>query len=162
MNKGPVVLMMLLVALCFSCLSDKQKKVQADEKAIKKLEHLDMTSIDRYPLFDNCDEMLTTADCFYEQLHALVQQKLSTGDIPIHLAKKDSMYLSITVSKEGRITYDSLFKSAPSIDKDYMHELLKKRLNNFPVIKSAQKKSIPVATTYRLPVVFNPVDSLEH
>jgi len=162
MNKGSVVIIMLLVALCFSCLSDQQKKVQADEQAIKKLEQLDMTSIDRYPLFDNCDEMLTTADCFYEQLHALVQQKLSNGEILIHLARKDSMYLSITVSKEGRITYDSLYKSAPSIDKDYMHELLQKRLNNFPVIKSAQKKSIPVATTYRLPIVFNPVDSLEH
>ncbi|WP_292901152.1 hypothetical protein [Nonlabens sp.] len=162
MNKGSVVIIMLLVALCFSCLSDQQKKVQADEQAIKKLEQLDMTSIDRYPLFDNCDEMLTTADCFYEQLHALVQQKLSKGEILIHLARKDSMYLSITVSKEGRITYDSLYKSAPSIDKDYMHELLQKRLNNFPVIKSAQKKSIPVATTYRLPIVFNPVDSLEH
>ncbi|WP_292890811.1 hypothetical protein [Nonlabens sp.] len=162
MNKGSVVIIMLLVALCFSCLSDQQKKVQADEQAIKKLEQLDMTSIDRYPLFDNCDEMLTTADCFYEQLHALVQQKLSNGEILIHLARKDSMYLSITVSKEGRITYDSLYKSAPRIDKDYMHELLQKRLNNFPVIKSAQKKSIPVATTYRLPIVFNPVDSLEH
>jgi len=64
------------MALCFSCLSDKQKKVQADEKAMKKLEYLDMNSIDRYPLFDNCDEMLTTADCFYEQLHAVVDQKI--------------------------------------------------------------------------------------
>lgn len=154
--------MMLLLALCFSCLSEEQKKVQADEKAMKKLEYLDMTSIDRYPLFDNCDEMLTTSDCFYEQLHALVQQKLSAGEIPIHLAKKDSIYLSITVSKEGRISYDSLYKCAPTIDKDYIDALLKKRLNNFPVIKSAQKKSIPVATTYSLPVVFSPVDSLEH
>ncbi|QJP34203.1 hypothetical protein F0365_07180 [Nonlabens sp. Ci31] len=162
MKKGSVVLMMLLMALCFSCLSDKQKKVQADEKAMKKLEYLDMNSIDRYPLFDNCDEMLTTADCFYEQLHAVVDQKLNTGDIPIHLDKKDSIYISITVSKEGRIRYDSLYKCAPTIDKDYMHELLKKRLNNFPVIKSAQKKAIPVATTYKLPIVFSPVDSLEY
>jgi hypothetical protein len=162
MNRRGVFLSIVAIALCISCLSEEQKREQANKSAIKDLENLDMTAIDSYPLFDACDEMITTADCFYKNLHEIIDQKLKSGAVPIQLEKKDSIYASITVSKQGRIQYDSIFKSAAAIDKDQMDALLKSRLHSFPVIESAIKSSRPVATTYKLPIIFSPVDSLTH
>ena len=154
-----------LLIICFiatSCLSDEEKREQANLKAQKELEYYDMSSIDSYPVFDNCDEMLTTPDCFYENLHSTVYNKLKEQKIPIRLAVKDSVYLSITVAKSGKIKYDSIFKCAKEIDKFKMDSLLQTRLNDLPVIESARKRSIPVSSSYRLPIVFIPVDSLEY
>lgn len=148
--------------MVISCLSEDEKRKQADLKAQKELDYYDMSSIDSYPVFNNCDEMLTTPDCFYKNLHSTVYNKLKEQKIPIRLAVKDSVYLSITVAKTGQIQYDSIFKCAKEIDKFKVDSILKIRLSELPVIESARKRSIPVSSSYRLPIVFIPVDSLEY
>jgi hypothetical protein len=162
MNSAKVFFYLILIftSCCVSCLSEEQKNAQVNEEVKKKMELVDMNRIDAYPLFNDCDEMRATATCFYEQLHQLIDKKLKQDTIPIKLRKKDSIYAFITVSKTGLITYDSIYTTAATIDKEVLHQLLKSRLNNFPVIQSAQKKSIPVASSYILPIVFTPVDSL--
>lgn len=146
--------------ICFSCLSDKQKNAQANKLAVDKIESLDMTSIDHYPVFPDCDEMLTIPNCFYKELHKAVDQRLRASLIPIQLSSKDSVYASITVSRTGVIQYDSIYKCATVIDREQMHELFKSRLKDFPIVESARKMSIPITTTYKLPIIFSPVDSL--
>lgn len=160
MKKGFIFLSILAGMICFSCLSDKQKNAQANKLAADKIESIDMTSIDHFPVFEDCDEMLTTPDCFYKELHAVVDRKLRMSLIPLQLKTKDSVYASITVSKTGIIQYDSIYKCASDIDREQIHELFKSRLKDFPVVESARKMSIPIATTYKLPIIFSPVDSL--
>lgn len=162
MNKGSFVLMILFLSVCVSCLSVEDKEEQAQDMARKEMQNLDMKSIDRYPVFDDCDEMFTTSDCFYETLCNIIDLKLREDYIAIQLEQRDSVYASITVGRKGIITYDSIFKCNATIDKVKLDSILKDRLTDFPIIKSAVKRSIPVATSYRLPIVFIPVDSLEN
>ena len=160
MNKGSFVTMILFLSVCVSCLSAEDKEEQAQDMARKEMQGIDMDSVDRYPVFDDCDEMLTTSDCFYETLCNVIDQKLREDYIAIQLGQRDSVYASISVDKKGVIVYDSIFKCARAINKERLDSILKDRLTDFPIIKSAVKRSIPVATSYRLPIVFIPVDSL--
>jgi hypothetical protein len=162
MKKILIFLSILASMICVSCLSEKQKNARANQLALDKIESIDMTSIDHFPVFKACDEMLTTPDCFYEELHKVIDCKLRTPSIPIKLSRKDSLYASITVSKTGVIQYDSIYKCATGIDREQTHELFKNRLKDFPTVESARKMSIPITTTYKLPIIFSPVDSLAH
>ncbi len=146
--------------ICVSCLSEKQKNARANQLALDKIERIDMTSIDHFPVFKACDEMLTTPDCFYKELHAVIDHKLRSPFLPIRLSSKDSVYASITVSKTGIIQYDSIYKCATGIDREQVHTVFKNRLKDFPIVESARKMSIPITTTYKLPIIFSPVDSL--
>lgn len=160
MNKGCFVLMILFLSVCVSCLSEEDKEERALDMARKEMQNIDMDYVDRYPVFDDCDEMLTTSDCFYETLCNVIDQKLREDYIAIQLEQRDSVYASISVDNKGVIEYDSIFKCARTINKERLDSILKDRLTDFPIIKSAVKRSIPVSTTYRLPIVFIPVDSL--
>lgn len=162
MNKACFLSIVLFLSICVSCLSEDYKEERAHDMARIEMQSIDMDSVDRYPVFDNCDEMLTTSDCFYKTLFNVIDQKLRKDYIAIQLEQKDSVYASISVDNKGVIEYDGIFKCARSIDKERLDSILKDRLADFPVIKSAVKRSIPVSTTYRLPIVFIPVDSLEN
>ena len=148
-----IALSLLLVA----CKTDQEILNEAREQADLQYNNLDQSVIDAYPLFEGCDELINSPDCFYSHLQLLINDRLSMCDLDIKLAAKDSIVASISVLKSGKITYDSII-SPDQTHSSYVKidSLLSARLSALPTIESALKQDIPVTTSYRLPVVLTP------
>lgn len=160
--KRVVCLWILLVSLLFAaCKNDQELHQEAEQMASEQFKDVDLTTIDTYPYFSACDELVKSPDCLYRNLHQVIDDQLKRDSLKWRLAAKDSVLASITIDKEGNIRYDSLVRCAASIDKVSMDSMLRVRLSNLPQIKSALKKDIPVQSSYLLPITLKPNDSIQ-
>lgn len=158
------VLNFLYLAACFftflSCKTDEQLKQEAAALAAKRLETIDYTTVDHYPLFEACDEMNNTAKCFFEQLHAVVAARLAPVATQLAVSKNDTILVSMVVEASGVLKYDQLIKCPPALNQTQVDSLLQSMLQYLPRLSSAIKQDVPVKTSYQLPIVFIPQDSV--
>ncbi len=159
MKPGYVIAFLLLLA---GCKTDQEISLEAQEKASQRFQELDRSRLDAYPLFDGCDELENSPDCFYRHLQSLVNDRLAMCDLDVQLAARDSVVASITVLKSGQIRYDSILQPSENhVAHKKIDSLLKARLSHLPAIQSALKQDIPVTSTYRLPIVLTPAPDPE-
>ena len=149
-----------LLLLLSSCKTDTEKRMEASSKAINRFEQLDKSTVDVYPQFTDCDEMDTTASCFYENLHEMIRNKLMADTLAMEISKKDSLIAQFTVDKKGLITYDSIYRCAQNLDRKFLDSVLGVKLKNLPNIDSALKQGTPVSSSYLVPVVIHPMEKL--
>lgn len=151
-------LLVLLIVLSSSCMNEQERQQRASKIAQQQFEKVDLSKLDQYPLFPNCDEMLDNKECFSRELHSLIHKKLASSTNKIELIKQDSISISITVTKEGNIKYDSLVTHAHHVNSDQITLFLSEALTELPRINSALKKDIPVSSSFIVPVVFEPIE----
>ncbi len=139
-----------ILSICISCKKDNYRKVNADTIANNELKNINLKEVDRFPLFQACDETAsreTQHKCFEQQLHQWFKPYLDT--IKIDLTENDTVNLFLKVDKNGQILLDSL-DSKVGINKT-IRNIFKKA----PKIYPAQKRGIPVSINLELPVILN-------
>jgi hypothetical protein len=147
----------LILILLVACKTDQEIALEAQKQADEQFKSLDQSSIDAYPLFEDCDELENSPTCFYNNLQSLINDRLAMCDLDLKIAAKDSVVASISVLKSGQIIYDSIISTGQSpASQPKIDSLLRSRLKGLPTIQSALKQDIPVKTSYRLPVVITP------
>lgn len=143
----------LFIALIFSaCKTEEEIQVEAEKLAQEEFQAIDITRVDRYPLFENCDEMLTTPDCFYAELHQLITEKLQGGTYLDSWSAQESLIATITVKSSGYVRYDSITGQANSSRIKELDSVFKLRLYPLCKIEPAILQGIPVTTSYQLPI----------
>lgn len=152
------VLVSLLILL--SCKTDEQLKQDAAALAKKRLETIDYSTVDHYPLFADCDEMNNTAKCFFEQLHKVVAARLTPVATELAVSKHDTILVSMVVEANGVLRYEKLLKTPTTLQAARVDSLLQARLQYLPRLSSAIKQDVPVKTSYQLPIVLMPQDSV--
>lgn len=157
MSGVPLIQMLLAVLLLVSCKSEVEKDQEAASKAHQRFQNIDITAVDVFPQFEDCDEMESTADCFYAHLHDLIKKRLTADTLSMNIKSKDSLVATFTVTDEGMIQYDSIAHSAQHLDRAFMDSILKSKLMDLPKIDSALKQGIPVSSSYLVPVVVLPI-----
>ena len=140
-----------------ACKSDLEKDQEAAQIAADRFNQVDTTMVDMYPQFKGCDELSSTSECFYSNLHELIKLRLATDTLSMEIKAKDSLVAQFTVSKQGNISYDSISHCAVYLDKKYLDSVLQKKLEDLPKIDSALKQGTPVSSTYLVPIVVQPV-----
>jgi hypothetical protein len=153
-----LLLSALLVLSCYSCKTETEKSSEATLQAAERFNNLDKASVDIYPQFAECDEMDATSDCFYSNLHRLIQDRLATDTLTMEIKRKDSLVAAFTVTDKGKILFDSIAFSAQHLDLRFMDSTITSKLADLPKIDSALKQGIPVASSYLVPVVVKPID----
>jgi hypothetical protein len=143
---------LFLLVLTTACKTEEEIQTAAEALAEKEFSQIDITRVDRYPLFENCDEMLTTPDCFYTELHQLVTEKLSRQIYDYKWTTKDSLVAAITVKASGQVQYDSIVSAAASINQKELDSIFRKQLYPLCKIEPAILQGIPVTTSYLLPI----------
>jgi PBP1b-binding outer membrane lipoprotein LpoB len=143
----------LFLALLFTgCKTEEEIQAEAEKLAQEEFKAIDITRVDRYPLFENCDEMLTTPDCFYAELHQLITEKLHGEVYYYSWSSKDSLVTSITVKSSGQLQYDSIVSAAGTVHIKALDSIFRERLYPLCKIEPAILQGIPVTTSYRLPI----------
>ncbi|WP_194850224.1 hypothetical protein [Nonlabens antarcticus] len=152
-------LAIISLLLLNSCKTETQKNDEATTQAMDRFKNLDTKSVDVFPQFVDCDELETTSDCFYARMHELIQTRLSTDTLNMEIKQKDSLVAVFTVTDKGQIRYDSIAYCANHLDRTFMDSTLNSKLVDLPKIDSALKQGVPVASSYLVPVVVQPINA---
>jgi hypothetical protein len=145
------------MSLCSSC-SYYSKQVPSEEVLLKQeLELIDWNEVDEYPSFKDCDQIEESAhrkECFFEYLSVLVQEKLTLDSLSIMHQELDTIEVKVSVFADSKLQFEPQFaKDSTAYDTTKMDSILKARLVNFPAVKPAIKRGIPVKTQFILPVI---------
>ncbi|WMQ63160.1 hypothetical protein [Imtechella halotolerans] len=150
----------LILLFLFSSCEWMPGSVPTQEAMVaKQLAAIDMNEVEKYPLFDHCDETasrITQKKCFEETLSRLFWEAFQSESFLVKEPISDTIYAYFIVTNEGKIVYDKMESNAyintyfPSLD-----SLLKVKSEVFPVIHPALKQGIKVASKCKLPIVIS-------
>ena len=152
MKKGIVFIVFLLVSCQFF-----DNKIPIDKDLLdKEINAINWNQVDEFPSIVNCDsvvEKTVRQDCFIQNLSQIIQQKLDTTKTAIVFPKHDTIQVKVTVLADATLQFETQINDSISYNKTKIDSILKSRLIDFPQIKPAIKRGIPVKTQFILPVI---------
>lgn len=150
---------LLLSLLCCSCNFLEKSKVSEEELVQQKMAEINLNEVDAYPLFNDCDENQSKdiqKQCFEQHITALFSQLIANQQFEVEEDIHDTLYIYLKVDREGKIFYEKSEKSNvlahafPKLD-----SILSAETALLPNIYPAKKRSIQVATKFKLPIIIN-------
>lgn len=145
------ILVLFIMSLILSCNKEDYKKVDAKSIADNELKTIDLSQVDRYPLFESCDETATKLaqqQCFEKNLHGWLKPYLDT--LSVKQLKADTITLFLTVSEKGQLTQDSMVSSTAAGDK------IKEIFKSSPILYPPLKQGVPVKVSFQMPLIIHP------
>jgi len=144
------LVLIVFITSCDKLSFSKKNNKQAIDTVV------DYSSVDKYPSFKLCDSIIDKekkADCFRTTIHQKIGEKL----LDYKLTAKDSInevvIVNLRINAKGEFQLEAVEWSEniknqiPKLD-----SLLRETILNLPNVVPANKRGIPVATQYRLPI----------
>lgn len=143
------LLLIVLVSIsCNNLTTSKNKTLPLDTI-------IDYTKVDVSPAFISCDHLEGSkkSACFENELRVKVYKELHQHDFFVREDINETVVLTIQITSKGKINLKKI-QSSSTIKSELpeLEEILKKTIENMPVIIPAFKKGIPVVTEYTLPI----------
>ncbi len=149
MKKNLAILLLFLITSCQ--FIDKQ--IPSEEELLnKEIKTIDWKKVDEFPTMASCDtiaDRTQNQECFINTLSALIQQKLNAEKPKLPYAKFDTITVQVSILPNATLQ----FETQQQADNEKIDSILKSKLVDFPVIKPAIKRGIPVKTQFTLPVI---------
>ena len=156
MRKFLLVLMVCSFASCYFFESTDEK---TQKLVNEKLQRIDWTDVDKYPLFDGCDETVSKIEqkkCFIETLSFCFTSTLQEFQPVLNKILNDTVFVDFIVVNTGDISIINIHnKEVFEEQMQEFEEKIIKNLTNLPRIEPALKRGIPVSTKFRIPIVIN-------
>lgn len=150
----------LLVIILFTlvgCKNFETKKLSSEKLVRDRLEHMDWKSLDTYPSFDACNsysDKKAKKNCFEKEISSHIFKVLGRRDVVLKDSIHEEIELIIVISSKGK----------PSIEKFVIPEnienqipkieiWLKDAISSLPKIYPAEKRGVPVKSTFKLPLL---------
>ncbi len=117
---------------------------------------IDFHSIDTYPLFPNCTELLSKEEqeqCFYAEISQQITHLLRPS-FKVKTNLNDTVLLQLKVDNQGFIIIKNIQQNnhiqqnIPQLD-----SIIKTQLKQLKKVEPATKRGIPVTTEFTLPIV---------
>lgn len=125
----------------------------------KKVEVIDFTQVDQFPQFNNCDEMLTFEEskvCFEQAIHDKISNRIQNLKFSTKKNITDTLQIQFTIDKDGHFLCNKIVaKDSINIKLPDLSTEIQKIIQTLPAINPAQKRGIPVTSTYTIPLVIN-------
>lgn len=133
------------------------KKIPIEKDLLnKEINAINWSQVDEFPSIISCDSLTDKAqqqNCFIQNLSQIIQQKLDTTKTAIVHPKQDTIQVKITVLADATIQFETQINDSIHYNKAKIDSILKVRLVDFPTIKPAIKRGIPVKTQFILPII---------
>jgi hypothetical protein len=135
-----------------------EKQVPSEEALLKEqLDEINWKQIDEYPTVVDCEQISDETlrkQCFFDFLTQTIQQKLAVDSVRNLFPKLDTIEVKVTVFPNEQVTFEPQFpKDSVAYDTIKIDSILHARLVDFPKIKPAIKRGIPVKSQFILPVI---------
>lgn len=152
-------LAVLIVCSFTSCnfFDSTDKKTQ--KLVNQELQSIDWTDVDKYPLFDDCDETVSKAQqkkCFIETLSLHFETNLQAFQPISNETINDTVFVDFIVENTGDIAVINIHNKE-ILEGQILgfEEEINASLTSLPRIEPALKRGIPVNTKFRIPIVIN-------
>ena len=150
------VLIGMLTNAC-SLFSSKEKRTQ--KLVAKEMEQIDWNTLDHYPLFVECDELMTAEtqrSCFEESLVKKLSDGLSAYDLVLENQVSTVIYIDLLVDMEGKIKVVDMERNPDILAQipDF-NRMIQREVNELPKVEPALKRGVPVNVKFRIPIELN-------
>lgn len=128
-----------------------------EELVQKELQTLDWNEVDRYPLFEHCDETAvkdTQKRCLSSGLTSHFYKTFLEQELSVYSSLNDTVLIQLIIDNKGKAIIDSVVasdrvrRSLPQLD-----SLISLGIQNLPPLYPALKRNVPVRTRMVLPLV---------
>lgn len=157
-----ILIGVVLSGMVASCNRSKEK-IAADQLVRDEIENINWNEVDRYPLFDTCDETASKEQqkqCFERTFIEHLYTGIADQQVVMHGRVSDTVYIRFLIANTGKVSVseieqnERLEKRLPNLD-----SIVDFSLQKMPGVHPALKRNIPVTTKYRLPIVLDAVVS---
>lgn len=153
-----LITIFLLTLLAASCQLIDRQVPSKDELLEKELKSINWDEVDEWPSVTECDSAAdkeTRKACFFNFLVENIKQRLESDTLAVLYPELDTIAVKVIVNADATVHFqphlnDSISYSAKSID-----SIIQARLSDFPKVKPALKRGLPVKTQFELPVILN-------
>jgi hypothetical protein len=150
-------LALFLAVSLYSCQYFENKVPNEQELLEQQMKEINWKEIDEYPTVADCEKIYDETlrkQCFFDFLTQTIQQKLAIDTLAILFPKLDTIEVKVTVFPNASLHFEPQFpKDVVAYDTIKIDSILHARLTDFPKIKPAIKRGIPVKTQFILPVI---------
>ncbi|QHI38259.1 hypothetical protein IMCC3317_36490 [Kordia antarctica] len=148
----------IILFLCVSCEFINGSVVTEETIVAQEKQSIDLDTVDEFPSFASCDHLEKEAqkNCFFKALTDQIYERLSQNNLMVSKAIRDTIQVELHIDSLGSIKISNIRKAAfttkqlPSLD-----SLIRESINNLPKASPANKRGIPVATKFVLPIILN-------
>ncbi|HET8838371.1 MAG TPA: hypothetical protein VFM82_05175 [Flavobacteriaceae bacterium] len=150
------MILAFLLILFVGCKDFETKKISSEEVLNEQLSHFNWNSVDVYPSFAECQELMEKPDlkkCFERILVENIHKELAKHQIIAEDSIRETATLYLLISAEGEPKIDSLLLSEKlRAEVPELKNWLENSIQSLPTIFPARTRGIPVATKFILPI----------
>lgn len=121
------------------------------------VEAIDLSTVDVYPLFKNCDPLQSFDEikaCFEQTVHQKIESRIQHLQLRSKEASVDTLLVKFSIENTGQFTYHDLeFGDSTKIYIPQLKAELQKIIHGLEPITPAKKQGILVTTHYTLPLL---------
>lgn len=143
--------------LLASCTSWETKKITTEDLLKQEQNSIDITEVDTYPVFESCSELSEQTilkSCFEDFVTNTLYSELSNHSIIVKESINDTVWIDLIVDEKGSFCIENIDLS-PLVTKEiptlslWIHDAIQV----LPKPAPATKRSMPVKTKFKIPVV---------
>ncbi|MGD1945577.1 MAG: hypothetical protein ACFB0A_04815 [Croceivirga sp.] len=149
----------LAILLFFtSCQYFLSKEEQTQKRVNDELMAIDWNDVDKYPLFEACDEMASKPvqrNCFEQEMLKRFMEAFSDTVYEVDREIKDTLFVDFEVDEDGFVNITEIEENnvIEQVVPGFRDEI-RKRFRDLTVIP-AHKRGINVKIKFRLPIVLD-------
>ncbi|MDL5512616.1 hypothetical protein QSE00_12365 [Arenibacter sp. M-2] len=151
------------VLACFclftSCDWFTSKEERTQELVNEEMRNINFNEVDRYPLFDNCDEMMDKAeqlDCFQNTLLDQYTETLEDFEFQFVSDVNTNIYVDFLVDYQGEISVLEVQRNEDIENQiPEFRTIITQSLKGLPPLSPALKRGVPVSSKFRIPIIVN-------
>ncbi|MBC8753177.1 hypothetical protein H2O64_00750 [Kordia sp. YSTF-M3] len=148
----------LVFFVCVSCDLINSSIVKEETIVAQEKQTIDLDTVTEFPSFTSCDHLESEAqkNCFFQALTDHIYERLSQNELMVSKAIHDTIQVELHIDSIGIIKVANIQKKAftakqlPSLD-----SLIRASINSLPKASPANKRGIPVATKFMLPIILH-------
>ncbi|MCM4152786.1 hypothetical protein DHD05_14400 [Arenibacter sp. N53] len=156
MRKVAVLACFCLFTSCDWFTSNEEK---TQELVNEEMRNINFNEVDRYPLFDNCDEMLgkeEQLDCFQNTLLSQYTETLEDFEFQFVSDINTSIYVDFLVDYKGEISVLEVQRNEDIENQiPEFRSIITQSLKGLPPLSPALKRGVPVSSKFRIPIIVN-------
>jgi hypothetical protein len=151
------------VLACFclftSCDWFTSKEEKTQELVNEEMRNINFNEVDRYPLFDTCDEMLDKTgqlNCFQNTLITQYTETLEDFEFQFVSDINTIIYVDFMVDHKGEISVLEVQRNEDIENQiPEFRSIITQSLKGLPPLSPALKRGVPVSSKFRIPIIVN-------
>ena len=125
----------------------------------REMERIDWNAVDHYPLFEECDELMTwpkQKKCFENTITMHLRDRIKTYGFELKDSIQAVVYMDLLVDREGTIKLAEIERNNRLLEQiPEFNRLIQREINALPQVEPALKQGVPVNVKFRIPIVLN-------